>query len=93
MPGDRFAAAFSRVTAVELAYIPRHPQLSRNEHYDLVYVFRGVAQVGQRQVDFTAYVDGREAVGGKPPSPSSNTLNLDCVMIVSTVIDREDLFP
>jgi len=57
MPGNRFVADASSVTAVELAYIPRHPELMRNDHYDLVYVFTGHAQVGERLVDFTAYVD------------------------------------
>ncbi|KJS73497.1 MAG: hypothetical protein JL56_10295 [Desulfotomaculum sp. BICA1-6] len=57
MPGDRFVADSSSVTAVELAYIPRHPEMMRNDNYDLVYVFTGQAQVGERLVNFTAYVD------------------------------------
>lgn len=57
MPGDRFVASSSSVTRVELAYIPRHPELVRNEKYDLVYMFRGQSQVGEREIGFTAYVD------------------------------------
>jgi len=57
MPGDRFVADASSVTAADLAYIPRHPEMMRNDNYDLVYVFTGQAQVGERLVNFTAYVD------------------------------------
>lgn len=57
MPGDRFVAAWSGVTTAALVYIPRHPELTRNENYDPVYMFKGSARVGERQVGFTAYVD------------------------------------
>ncbi|KAF1086684.1 hypothetical protein SPSYN_00403 [Sporotomaculum syntrophicum] len=57
MPGNRFAAVSSSINSVELAYIPQHPELMRNENYDLVYVFKGQARVGEKLVDFTAYVN------------------------------------
>lgn len=57
IPGDRFAAAYSRVEKVELVYWPRYYQVVRNEHYDIKYAFSGTTQIGDRQMKFTALVD------------------------------------
>jgi hypothetical protein len=60
VPGKSFTAASSRVIEVRLAYVPRYPQLARNEFYDLKYVFSGEAQFESRKVSFTALVDAVE---------------------------------
>lgn len=57
LPGKRFAAMSSRVTETGLVYLPRHHQIVRNEVYDLKYMFAGEAQVGNKQIKFTAFVD------------------------------------
>ncbi|HHV06963.1 MAG TPA: hypothetical protein GXX69_01930, partial [Firmicutes bacterium] len=62
MPGDRFAAAYSRVEKVELVYWPRYYQVVRNEHYHIKYAFSGTTQIGDRQMKFTALVDAVQAV-------------------------------
>lgn len=60
IPGGRFAVRESRITHVALVYLPRHPQLVRNEQYDLMYRFAGEAAVGGGRVEFAAYVDARK---------------------------------
>jgi len=60
IPGARFAASQSRVTDVKLVCLPRHPQLVRNEQYDLMYLFAGEAQVGNRRIEFAACVEARK---------------------------------
>ncbi|MBE0467505.1 MAG: hypothetical protein IBX71_09840 [Candidatus Desulforudis sp.] len=60
IPGGRFAVPQSRVTEVDLVYLPRHPQLVRNEHYDLMYRFAGEASVGSGSVAFAAYVPAQK---------------------------------
>lgn len=57
IPGDRFAAAYSKVTGVELVYKPRYTNIARNENYDIVYMFTGTARIGTKDVQFTAFVD------------------------------------
>lgn len=57
MPGNMFTAVSAVVSGAELAYVPRSPGLMRNEHYDLKYVFSGVARVGEREVQYKAFVD------------------------------------
>jgi hypothetical protein len=57
LPGDRFAAAYSRIEKVELVYWPRYYQVIRNEHYHIKYAFSGTTQIGDRQMRFTALVD------------------------------------
>ena len=57
LPGDRLAAAYSRIEKVELVYWPRYYQVIRNEHYHIKYAFSGTTQIGDRQMRFTALVD------------------------------------
>jgi hypothetical protein len=57
MPGDRFHVDESRVTGIQLVYVPRHPQLAQNEVYDLMYMFTGESRIGERQVEFVAFVN------------------------------------
>lgn len=57
MPGDMFAAHHARVSKAELVYVPRSPALASNESYDLKYLFSGVARVGEREVQFKAFVE------------------------------------
>ena len=57
MPGDMFAAHSARVSKAELVYVPRSPALMNNDYYDLKYLFSGVARVGEREVQFKAFVD------------------------------------
>lgn len=57
MPGDQFVVDSSRVTSVKLAYLPRYPELSCNEDYDLQYVFEGEGHIAGRSIQFRAFVD------------------------------------
>jgi hypothetical protein len=57
MPGDQFVVESSRVNAVKLAYLPRYPELSRNEDYDLCYVFEGEGHIAGRSIQFRAFVN------------------------------------
>lgn len=60
VPGKSFTAANSRVSDIRLAYVPRYPQLARNEFYDLKYVFSGESWFKSRKASFTALVDAVE---------------------------------
>lgn len=55
LPGDRFAAAQSRITEVNLVYLPG-PELANKQAVGIYYAFTGVAQIGEAQVNFTALV-------------------------------------
>jgi hypothetical protein len=57
LPAARFQVEQSLITDVQLAYVPRDPALARNEYYDLKYLFRGTAEVGERTINFIAIVD------------------------------------
>ncbi|MDD3653481.1 MAG: hypothetical protein PHO01_04750 [Desulfotomaculaceae bacterium] len=57
IPGNRFAATYSKVTKVELIYKPRHTNMARNENYDLMYMFTGTARIGTKDVRFKAFVN------------------------------------
>jgi len=57
IPGGRFVVPESRITHVDLVYLPRHPQLAQ---YDLMYRFAGEAAVGGDRVEFAAYVHARK---------------------------------
>ncbi|MDD4169282.1 MAG: hypothetical protein PHD36_03325, partial [Desulfotomaculaceae bacterium] len=60
IPGNRFAATHSKVTKAELIYKPRYMNMSRNENYDLVYMFTGTARIGTKDVRFEAFVNAVE---------------------------------
>ncbi|OPX83605.1 MAG: hypothetical protein A4E53_04553 [Pelotomaculum sp. PtaB.Bin104] len=61
IPGNRFAATYSKVTEVELIYKPRYTNMARNENYDIVYMFTGTARVGTKNVRFKAFVNAVES--------------------------------
>ncbi|OPX83340.1 MAG: hypothetical protein A4E53_04681 [Pelotomaculum sp. PtaB.Bin104] len=60
LPGNRFAANYSKVTKVELVYKPRYTNMERNDNYDIVYMFTGTARVGTKDVRFKAFVNAVE---------------------------------
>lgn len=57
IPGNRFAATYSKVTKIELVYKPRYTNMARNENYDIVYMFTGTTRVGTKDVRFKAFVN------------------------------------
>jgi hypothetical protein len=57
MPGKGYAAKESEITNVELVYIPTHPELCRSKEYDIMYRFSGTAKVGNKEINFSAFVD------------------------------------
>jgi len=61
LPAARFQVVESEVEQVSLAYVPRHRELARNEHWDLQFIFTGTAKVGDRSLRFTALVDAVES--------------------------------
>lgn len=60
IPGNRFAATYSKVTKVELVYKPRYTNMVRNENYEIVYMFTGTARIGTKDVRFKAFVNAVE---------------------------------
>ncbi len=57
LAGNRFNADESIVTEVKLVYVPEHPELPRNQNYEVKYSFKGTARVGGREIKFNAFVD------------------------------------
>lgn len=57
MPGEGYAAQKSEITNVELVYIPTHPELARSKEYDIMYRFSGTAKVGNKKINFSAFVN------------------------------------
>lgn len=57
LPAARFQVTASSITSVQLAYVPRHRELARNEQWDLRYVFSGTATAGDCEVRFHALVN------------------------------------
>ncbi len=60
LPASGFMVDESKVLEAKLVYMPRDRNFSRNEFYDLKYVFKGTALIGDRETGFTAVVDANK---------------------------------
>lgn len=57
LAGDKFQADQSNVTEVKLVYVPQHPEMARNQNYEIKYSFKGTAMIGGNKIRFNAFVD------------------------------------